>query len=342
MNNSSNELDPIHAKINELISFAGADPSTFESDLAHQIIETAIKLVREHVDTGELKLMTRSLKEMRYAFSVFDKFPVSKRVAIFGSARTPEKHPDYIAAKTFAEAMAKEGWACLTGGAEGIMQAGIEGAQKQASFGLSIRLPSEAPTQSLLHGDPKLIVFRYFFTRKLMFLSHANAIAAFPGGFGTMDELFEALTLMQTGKSNIIPIVLMEGPDSNYWSEWLAYVKQQLFQSGWTSAEDFRFFALFKDTQKAVDHILHFYRRYHSSRYVKDTFVIRMKTPLSDSQLAQLNEEFSILLAEGKFYLTDPLSDEEDHLNLPRLAFKHNHSHLGTLRALIDRINDLE
>jgi hypothetical protein len=329
----------LEQKIKELIAFNGSDPETFDANLISQLISSSLKLLKENPDTGQLKLMTRAFKEMRYAYHIFNQHPSGRRISIFGSARTPENHPDYLEAKNFSSLMAKNGWVCITGAADGIMKAGLEGAQKASSFGLSIRLPFETPSNSLLAGDPKLITFRYFFTRKLMFLSHSDAVAAFPGGVGTQDELFEVLTLMQTGKANIIPVVLIQGAGT-YWQEWQDYVFRNLLDKGWISQEDLSLYYMAHDSKDAVAHILQFYHRYHSSRYVKDTLVLRLLSHLNHDQIAQLNQEFGpVLVKEGEIYLTTALPEEDDHLELPRLAFVHNRRHFGTLRQMIDRIN---
>jgi len=330
----------LNEKIKELISFDGSNANSFEADLISQIIWSSLKLLKEKHETAQIKLMTRAFKEMRYAYHIFNQHPHSRRISIFGSARTPEIHPDYIAAKEFGAAMAKNGWVCITGAADGIMKAGLEGAQKESSFGLSIRLPFESPTNSFLAGDPKLITFRYFFTRKLMFLSHSDAVAAFPGGVGTQDELFEVLTLMQTGKSNIMPLVLIQGTGT-YWNDWLHYLKENLLEQGWVSPEDLHFFYLAPTYQDALNHIFKFYSRYHSSRYVKDLLIIRMLSPLTDEQIESLNEKFGkMLVKSGKIFATSALKEESDHLELPRLAFEHNHMHFGSLRMMIDEINN--
>jgi uncharacterized protein (TIGR00730 family) len=325
-------------KINELMALMGASPETIQGDLIGQIIYTSLKMANEGFDIGQLKLMTRSFKEMRYAYRIFNEHRVEKCVSIFGSARTSPDHPDYQAAKAFSSAMSAKGWVCMTGAADGIMRAGLEGAKKGASFGLSIRLPFENASHSLLQGDPKLISFRYFFTRKLMFLSHSDAVAAFPGGVGTQDELFEVLTLMQTGRSNIIPLVLLEG-GHDYWHSWEHYLQNNLLAKGFMSAEDQNFYYRAPSVEAAVDHIQQFYRRYHSSRYVKDVLVIRLLSPLTPRQIASLNEEFSLLISRGDIYSAAPLSEEDDHLDLPRIAFEHNHNYFGLLRGMIDRIN---
>lgn len=325
--------------IRDLISTCGVGPETFEADLVLQMIQTSLRLLIEGHDTGQLKLMNRALKEMRYAYRIFNEYKGSQRLSIFGSARTPEDHPDYIAAKNFSSLMAEYGWMCITGAANGIMKAGHEGNQKESSFGLSIKLPFEIPTNSVILGDPKLIMFRYFFTRKLMFMSHSEAIAVFPGGVGTMDELFEVLTLMQTGKANIVPAVLLEGEGGDYWQKWNCYVHDQLLVKGWISPEDKNLYYLAKSPEDAVSHILQFYHRYHSSRYVKDNLVLRLKETLRDDQLAILNQEFSDLLQGGEMKLCGPFPEETSHLDMPRLTFHHNRKHFGLVRLLIDRIN---
>lgn len=332
--------DPLMEKIKELIAVTVGEPQSFEADLIGQIIYASLKMMREGHDLGQLKLMTRAFKEMRYAYRIFNQNPVGRRISIFGSARTPEDHPDYQAAKAFSSAMAAHGWVCITGAANGIMKAGLEGPQREASFGLSIRLPFESSANSLIAGNPKLISFRYFFTRKLMFLSHSDAVAAFPGGFGTQDELFEVLTLMQTGKANIIPVVLAEGTEGSYWQAWDQYIKSNLLNNGWISPEDLHLFYIAPTIGHAVEHIQQFYRRYHSSRYVRDTLVIRLVTPLTEEQIDSLNREFGPgLVKSGKIYATSVFPEETDHFDLPRLAFEHNRRNFGLLRLLIDRIN---
>lgn len=329
----------IAIKIKELIALAGGDPESQEGDLIGQIIFSSLRMANDDFDMGQIKLMTRAFKEMRYAYHVFNEHRMARCVSIFGSARTSESHADYQAAKSFSAALAAKGWICMTGAADGIMRAGLEGAGVESSFGLSIRLPFENSMHTVMAGDPKLINFNYFFTRKLMFLSHSDAVAAFPGGVGTQDELFEVLTLMQTGKSNIVPLVLLEGHHEHYWQAWEHYIQNNLLANGFISSEDQFLYYRAPTVQDAVDHIQQFYRRYHSSRYVKDILVIRLLTPLSPRQIELLNGEFGALFASGKIESTSSLQEEDDHLDLPRLCFKHNRKHFGLLRAMIDRIN---
>jgi hypothetical protein len=335
------EDDRITTDIHEIITLCGGDPTTYDSSLITQMIQNSLKLIRENHDTGQLKLMMRAMKEIRYAYRVFNKYKEkgTRCVSIFGSARTPEHHPDYIAAFEFSSKMADKGWMCITGAANGIMKAGLEGARREASFGLSIKLPFEIPTNDVIAGDIKLIAFRYFFTRKLMFMSHADALVAFPGGYGTLDEIFEALTLQQTGKANIVPIVLVEGAEGHYWEHWLHYIEKQLLNNGWISPEDQHLYYIAKTPDEGVQHIARFYKNYHSSRYVEDIIVIRLKIHLSPQQLGVLNVKYRQLLASGEIAMSDPLPQEDEFLELPRLIFHHTHRDFGLLRSLIDEIN---
>lgn len=330
--------DQIADMIHDLIEGSGGDPSTFEGDLISQQIQTSLKLIQEGHDVGQLKLMTRSMKELRYAYRVFNEYPHDHRVSIFGSARTPEDHPDFLAAKDFSIGMAKEGWTCITGAANGIMKAGMHG-HPEGSYGLSIRLPFEDTSNTLIEGDPKLISFRYFFTRKLMFMSHSDALAAFPGGFGTLDELYEMLTLMQTGKGNIIPVVLMEGVGGVYWHHWDIYMKKNQLENGWISPQDRNLYYIAPTVQDGIDHIKQFYKRYHSSRFVGENFVIRLNHPITEKQLKELNKKYAPLVKTGEMMLCDALPEESDHPDLQRIVFHFIRKDFGTLRALIDDIN---
>lgn len=331
-------LRAIHA----LVESVGGNPEEFDGRLITQLVQTCLKLIPDGHDTGQLKLLNSSLKEMRYAYRVFNRYRPARKISIFGSARTPEDHPDYLAAREFSRKIAGNGWMAITGAGDGIMKAGHEGPEREGSFGLSIRLPFETTANTVIEGDPKLINFRYFFTRKLMFMSHADAVAVFPGGFGTQDELFETLTLVQTGKSNIIPIVMLEGGDGVYWDHWDRYVRKNLHENGWISPEDTSLYFIAENIDDAVNHVLQFYRMYHSSRYVRDHFVIRLNRPLTDEQVAALNEEFSKLIVPGNGGIEQHprgLEGEDDHMELPRLAFVHTRRDIGLLRKMIDRIN---
>ncbi len=325
--------------IHSLVRSIGGDPDTFDGKLITQLVETSLKLIPDGHDTGQLKLLNAALKEMRYAYRVFNKYRPTQKISIFGSARTPEDHPDYIAARDFSAAIADKGWMAITGAGDGIMKAGHEGPTREGSFGLSIRLPFETTANTVIEGDPKLINFRYFFTRKLMFMSHADAVAVFPGGFGTQDELFETLTLGQTGKSNIVPVVLLEGENGVYWKHWDNYIRLNLLHNGWISKDDPSLYYIADSIDDAVNHVLNFYRVYHSSRYVRDTLVLRLREQLHEEHLDILNDEFASLVKTGRIEQCEAFEIEEDHLDLPRIAFESTRRDLAIVRKLIDRIN---
>lgn len=338
--------DPdVVAQIDALIAATAQLPNagtTFNGRLVRDMIQTALKLLPDGRDTGEIKLITNAVKEMRYAYRIFGKYKEPHKVTIFGSARTPEDHPDYAACVEFSRLMAQAGWMAITGAGGGIMQAGHVGPGRAASFGVAIRLPFEQAANPVIKDDEKLINFRYFFTRKLMFLSQAEAVVLFPGGFGTMDEAFETLTLVQTGKAAPMPIVCVEGQNGTFWKAWDAWAREELMKRGWISPEDTSIYYVAKDPTDAVNHIIKFYKNYHSSRYVRDDFVIRLRNPISEADVRVLEKDFASLLKDGGMRLSGPLEGEDDHLTRPRLVFKHNRNKIAVLRQLIDRINELE
>jgi uncharacterized protein (TIGR00730 family) len=333
------DQQPTQEAIEALVRAAGGEPQEPMGALVGEMVQTCLKLLRGEHELGQIRLLNRALKEMRHAYRVFNRYKGRRKISIFGSARTPETHPDYLAAHQFSAAIAQAGWMSITGAGNGIMKAGHEGPQRDASFGLSIRLPFETTANTVIEGDPKLINFRYFFTRKLMFLSHSDAVAVFPGGFGTQDELFEVLTLVQTGKSNMIPIVLVEGRGGTYWRQWETYIRRNLLDNGWISPEDPSLFHIASDIDNAVSHVLQFYHLYHSSRYVGEMLVLRLLRPLLSGELEMLNRDFAVLLKSGQIEQSDALQGETDHLDLPRLVFRHTRSNFGVLRQMIDRMN---
>ncbi len=333
--------DPdIAATLTRLIAQVGGEPGSDESRMIHEMLTAGLKLIPDGRDRGEIKLMTSAVKEMRYAYRVFGQYPAPHKVTIFGSARTPATHPDYAAAVEFGKLMAERGWMAITGAGDGIMKAGHEGPGRQASFGVAIRLPFETTANTVIAGDSKLIHFRYFFTRKLMFISQSEAVAIFPGGFGTMDELFEVLTLVQTGKAAMVPIVLVEGAGGHYWKEWREWMHTGLLKRGWISPEDESLLTFCETPAHAADAIERFYRVYHSSRYVRDELVIRLRHRLRDADVAILAQEFATLVKRGTIVQQGALPGEEDHLDLPRLVFTHTRHKFGLVRKLIDRINE--
>ncbi len=343
------ESPELQGEIARLVDAMAADTtSPTHKRLVADLVTTALKLLPDGRDTGELKLMTAALKELRYAYRVFGQYAEPFKVTIFGSARTPADHPDYIAAVEFSRLMAQAGWMVITGAGDGIMKAGHEGPGRDASFGVAIRLPFEQKTNSIIDGDSKLINFRYFFTRKLMFLSQAEAVVCFPGGFGTLDETFETLTLIQTGKATMVPLVFVEGHDAPgssegrapYWHAFDGFMRDQLLARGWIGEEDTGLYHLAKTPQEAADVVLKFYRVYHSARYVRDDLIIRLRRPIPAEWVERLNDEFAVLLRKGRIEACDAHSMEQDHRALPRLSFTHTRRNFGLLRRLIDRINE--
>ncbi|MFG0330839.1 MAG: LOG family protein [Phycisphaerales bacterium] len=334
--------------IDRLARQTGVDPETLEGRQVVQMMQTVLRLMPDGRHAGELKLLNSALKELRYAYKVFAEYADTPKISIFGSARTPPDHPDYQAAVEFSRLLEAIGWMVITGAGDGIMRAGHEGIGRTASFGVAIRLPFETTANDIIAGDDKLIHFRYFFTRKVTFVSQSHAVALFPGGFGTQDENFEALTLIQTGKSHPVPIVMLEGgPDgaqteNGYWRHWDEYVRTQLLEKGWISPEDTSLYHLAKTPAEAIEHITKFYRNYHSSRYVADQYVIRMRHALHATDVERLNDEFGDLVESGAIVQRDAFEQEGSHTELPRLAFHHTRRGWGRVRQLIDAINECE
>ncbi len=311
-------------------------------DLITELLTTVLKLHRDKAERGDLKMVNTALKEMRYSMRVFARHHEPK-VTIFGSARLPESDPNYQLAEKFASMMADKGWGVITGAGPGIMAAGSKGAGLEHSYGVNIRLPFEPDPVGFI--DPQRnINFKYFFTRKLTFIKESHAFALFPGGFGTLDETFELLTLVQTGKSDMHPIVLMEAPGTGYWPPLLEFFSSTLVEMGLISSQDLHLFELSGDADDALDHILNFYSNYHSQRYVDGKLVLRMKHAPGDATLAEINEEFSGLLATGKIDRTGVSAPEErdsDALDQERLVLNFDRRSFGRLRQLIDRLNTL-
>lgn len=312
-------------------------------EIAKDIAATAEKLASDRTSVADMKLIYSTLKEMRRAFRVFSQYKGMRKVSTFGSARTPPDSPQYRQAHEFSRRMADAGYMVITGAGPGIMRACNEGSGRDRSFGINIRLPFEQSANDIIDKDPKLVTFKYFFTRKLMFVKEADAIALFPGGFGTHDEGFESLTLLQTGKSRPLPVVFIDAPGGTYWKTWKRYVVRHLLNEGLISKADMRLFRITDDLDVAVREIAHFYSRYHSSRYVGDRMVLRLNSPLSEDTIADLNEEFGDLLSRGKIQQTGALPEEADEpeiAHLPRLVFHSARRHFGRLRILIDEVND--
>jgi uncharacterized protein (TIGR00730 family) len=330
------ELD---AAVAELVTKAGAAEHV---DLVFELVVSALRLAQDRASRGDLKIANSALKEMRYAFHVFEPYRGQRKVAIFGSARTMPDDPLYEQARAFAAAMAERDWMVITGAGPGIMSAGIEGAGTENSFGVNIRLPFEASTSQFIADDPKLINFRYFFTRKLAFMKESHGFVLLPGGFGTMDEAFELLTLVQTGKSHPAPIVLLEVPGGTYWASWRDFVTKELEGRGLISADDLDLVRVTDDVNDAVDEIEGFYSNYHSLRFVDRALVLRLRRLPSEEELERINEEFADIVTQGQIEVAQPSPAEvvdHDHVELARLRFRFDRTHWARLRRLIDTLN---
>ncbi len=311
-------------------------------ELIEEMIVTALKMGRDQTSVADLKMLNRALKELRYAVRVFAPYRDRRKVAVFGSARTPEDAEEFKAAENFAREMREHGYMIVTGGGDGIMGAAQRGAGRENSFGLNIRLPFEQSANQTILGDTKLVSFNYFFTRKLNFVKETHAIALFPGGFGTMDEGFEVLTLMQTGKARIFPVVLVDKPGGTYWQTWLAFLRGHLLKLGLISEDDFNFLHHCESVECAVEHIVHFYSNYHSSRWVGGRLVLRLQRPLSQKLIEHMDTEFNDVFASGKFVQSAALPEESNEPNiahLPRLVFQPRRRNFGRLRKVIDAVN---
>jgi uncharacterized protein (TIGR00730 family) len=327
-------------KIHALLDEAGV---ATDRELTADMIHAALKLARDEPGRGEMKLMVRSFKELRYAFKIFKPYRQRRKVSVFGSARTPADHPNYQLAVDFSKRLAAAGFMVITGAGGGIMAAGHEGAGLAASFGVAIKLPFEQRTNAVIEGDPKLIHFRYFFSRKLVFVKETHAIALFPGGFGTHDEGFEVLTLVQTGRCDPLPIVLLEEPGGTYWRSWDRFIRGELLKSGLISPEDTALYYITNDPQDAVNHVARFYRNYHSCRYLRDELYLRVKYAPTPEELAQINADFRDICTSGGIEIRPTQTIDEETLvpEYPRVVLRFDRRSLARLRMLIDRLNTL-
>jgi uncharacterized protein (TIGR00730 family) len=292
------------------------------------------------LDRGDLKILHRAVRELRYAFSVFANYRQVRKVAVFGSARTKPDTPIFRLASAFARDIAAQGFMVITGAGDGIMRAAQEGAGREQSFGLNILLPFEQEANEIIVNDPKLVYLKYFFTRKLLFVKESHAFVMLPGGFGTHDEAFETLTLMQTGKTEVMPMVFLDVPGSRYWLDWLAFIKQHMLEEGLISPADLHLFKVTDDVDVAVQEITTFYRNYHSMRYVDGQLSLRLNHALSAEMLAGLNENFSDILTQGDITLGPAEGhDAMEFPHLPRLRLWFDRVNYGRLRQLIDALN---
>jgi hypothetical protein len=331
----------------DMPAHAGASgESSYEATARQQLIDelklTADKLARDEASIGDLKLLTRALKELRYAFKVFTPYRRRRKVTVFGSARTPSDHPDFQASIEFGRKIAAAGWMVVTGAGSGIMEGAHIGAGQEMSMGVNIMLPFEQEANPVIAKDEKLVTFRYFFTRKLMFVKEVHAIALFPGGFGTFDELFEILTLVQTGKRDPLPIVCVDTPGSTYWDDWEAFIRRQLLDRRLISTEDLALFRITRTIDDAVREVVGFYSVYHSLRYIRDRLILRLEREPTSELLDLLNRDFADILESGTIERvpTHPHELDDEHTrHLPRLALNFNRRNHGRLRQMIDVIN---
>ena len=334
--------DPeLKRRIEELIQYKGGGHN---QESVADIIESALKILTDIEDSGDVKVIQTAMRELRYAFRLFAPYAGSRKVTIFGSARTQPTKLEYQQAAEFGKKIAEAGFMVITGAGGGIMQAGHEGAGPEKSFGANIRLPWEQSANPVIREDKKLVTFKYFFTRKLTFIRHSDAIVLFPGGFGTMDEGYEALTLMQTGKSQLMPLVLIDRPGGTYWKTWDKHIREHLLRDQLISPDDLNLYRITDSADEAVKIITRFYRNFHSSRFVKDLFIVRLKHAPTDTAIEAMNEDFGDIMVGPKIQKIQPTPEEiedDDNVSLPRIAFGFNRRDYGRLRQLYDVLNGL-
>lgn len=336
-------FDRRNPQIDGLIDELTAKAGCHHPWIIREMILSALKAGQDTDYLADLKLMRTTMKEMRYTSKVFGKYRQCKKVTIFGSARLQEDHPAYEKCRYFAQQLAQKGYMVITGGGGGIMHAGNEGAGADNSFAANIRLPFEQDTNPVMENSRNVVVYKYFFNRKVAFLKEASAVALFPGGFGTFDEAMEALTLAQTGKTVPVPLVLIDEDNGDFWENWFQFLRSTLLKKGLISGEDFSLFTITRDADEAVRIIDEFYRVYHSSRYVGKTLYIRLRKPLTQEQVEILENEFQEILEPGTHVepsaAHEKEQDEPDLLDMPRLAVQFNRRSFGLLNAFIRRIN---
>jgi len=306
------------------------------------IIENSLKLLKDVENRGDVKVMQTAMREMRYAYRLFAPYAGRRKVSIFGSARTKPDRTEYRQAVEFARLMVAAEFMVITGAGSGIMQAGHEGAGAEHSFGCNIRLPWEQNANPVISEDEKLVTFKYFFTRKLMFIRQSDAIALFPGGFGTLDEGYEAITLMQTGKSKLMPLILIDRPGGTYWKSWDKAVREHLLRNELISPDDLFLYQITDSPEQAVKWIVRFYRNYHSMRFVKGKLVMRLKNVPTASALEALTEDFADIIGSGKVELVESADDEREEREVPELpsiTFDFDRRQYGRLRQMIDVVN---
>ena len=337
----SDEHEALLTRLERILANSSDD---LRSTLIRGMLAGIVKMAEQPPDLLDVKIMSRALKELQHAFRVFQPYEHCMKVSIYGSARTPADDPNFQLAARLGRLLSRRGFMVITGAGPGIMEAGHRGAGKDMSFGVNIILPFEQSANPTIAGDPKLVHLKYFFTRKLLFVRESQAAVFFPGGFGTMDEAFELLTLIQTGKANIVPVVCLQAPGSDYWNRWMDFVSHHLLPGGFISESDLSLFKIVDHAEAAVEEIQDFYRNYHSCRFVKESLVIRMRHPLTPDQLQEVRAGFHDLAPNGVIVQGKALAPEHDDpevASLPRLIVPYHRQDAGRLRQLIDWLNGL-
>jgi uncharacterized protein (TIGR00730 family) len=340
-NNNNKSLADLGAQIDEWLK---AQNDFVNADQYAGILRTLLKLAQDNAERGDLKILNRSMQELRHAFRIFAPYRHIRKVSIFGSTRVKESDAYYDLARSVGQELAHAGFMVITGAGPGIMQAGHEGAGREQSFGVNIRLPSVQDANPFIRDDPKLMNFHFFFTRKLMFVKEADAVVIFPGGFGTHDELLESITLAQTGKTQLVPIILMDVPAGTYWQRWQEFLRDDVMSRGYITEREITFFRIHTSPKAAIKEITQFYRNFHSYRFVKDELVIRLNDPPSPALIDRLNRDFADIVT-GAVRQGEPLPEEANEANtlhLHRLVMGFNREDYARLRQMIDVINSGE
>ncbi len=323
-----------------LLAQVGQDAN---DDLVRRLMVAALDMDADEIDRLELKIASQAMVEIHHAWRIFAPYANRAKVTVFGSARTAADAADYRLTQEVTGILADRDWMTISGAGPGIMTAAIEGAGIENSLGVNIVLPFEQEAAPIIEGDPKLATFRYFFTRKLFFMKESDAFLLMPGGFGTLDEAFELLTLVQTGKSYPVPVVLLDHPGSTYWQAFSHFVETALLENGMIGPADTGLFLCTHDATEAADYICHFYSTFHSMRFVGQRLVLRLGHPLSADALATLNREFTDIVEDEieEIETTNAEQRDDDHPDLARIAFRFNNRSFSRLHAMIRRINDL-
>ncbi|MDQ0645200.1 LOG family protein [Microbacterium murale] len=334
--------DELTAAVDEIMADAGI---TTNRALIRRMLSTSILLGQEDTERLDLKIASAALVEMRDAFRLFQPYAGVPKVTVFGSARTRQDDPLYVQARSVASVLAERGWMVVTGAGPGIMQAAAEGAGEKMALGVSIRLPFEEKPDAVVADDTHRVEMKYFFTRKLMLVKESTGFICLPGGFGTLDEMFELLTLQQTGKAEPMPIVLLDQPGGTFWKGLERFIVESLIPAGVISADDFDRVLVTDSAEEAVAEITGFWRNYDSLRWIDDLLVLRLKNAPTDAEIEMLNTEFASLLVEGRIALSTALPIEvadRDRVDLPRLSLHLRQREVGGLYRLIDAINALD